>query len=119
MENNDSNHCYYSGLPSPFFYESTEKEEEKPSLSDIQIDRIIEMAWEDRTPFEAISNQFGLNESAVRSLMKKELRVKSYILWRKRVEASKLKHLQRRAEKFVKFKSSSQSTISNNKISKR
>ena len=55
-------------------------------LTELQIDRIIEMAWEDRTPFEAIRFQFGLAEADVKALMKKELKFKSYTLWRARVE---------------------------------
>ena len=58
-----------------------------------EIDRIIEMAWEDRTPFDAIKAQFKLTESEVRALMRKQLKRSSYILWRKRVEESSLKHL--------------------------
>lgn len=82
-------------------------------------DRIIEMAWEDRTPFEAIQTQFGLSESAVRALMKKQLRPSSYILWRKRVEACKTKHAKRRIVGIDRFKCSRQRSISSNKISKR
>ena len=51
------------------------------------IDRIIEMAWEDRTPFEAIRFQFGYTEKDVISLMRKELKEKSFKLWRKRVNS--------------------------------
>ena len=58
---------------------------EKENLTDIQIDRIIEMAWEDRTPFDAIKFQFGLSEAEVKALMKKELKFSSYKLWRERV----------------------------------
>ena len=58
------------------------------------IDRIIEMAWEDRTPFEAIAMQFGLPESKVIKLMRKELKEKSFKLWRKRVNSGpSQKHL--------------------------
>ena len=53
-------------------------------LSDIDIDRIIEMAWEDRTTFDAIKFQFGLSEQEVISLMRKEMKIKSFKLWRKR-----------------------------------
>lgn len=55
---------------------------EKENLTDIQIDRIIEMAWEDLTPFDAIKFQFGLSEAEVKALMKKELKFSSYKLWR-------------------------------------
>jgi uncharacterized protein (TIGR03643 family) len=92
---------------------------EESNLSDIQIDRIIEMAWEDRTPFDAIKFQFGLTEADVKALMKKELKFSSYILWRKRVENCKTKHLAKRVEGIDRFKCNMQRSISNNKISKR
>ena len=83
------------------------------------IDRIIEMAWEDRTPFDAITYQFGLTESGIRQLMKEELRFGSYKLWRKRVESCNTKHVKTRPETIERFKCSRQRTISHNKISKR
>ena len=61
------------------------------------IDRIIEMAWEDRTPFEAIEGLFKLNESAVISLMRRNMKPSSFRLWRKRVTGRKTKHLQLRS----------------------
>jgi uncharacterized protein (TIGR03643 family) len=88
-------------------------------LSDIQIDRIIEMAWEDRTPFDAIEYQFGLTEDNVKALMKKHLKFSSYKLWRKRVENCKTKHVAKRIEGIDRFKCTRQRAISNNKISKR
>ncbi|MHC0441698.1 TIGR03643 family protein [Flavobacterium sp. 3-210] len=88
-------------------------------LSEIQIDRIIEMAWEDRTPFDAIKFQFNLSEADVKALMKKELKFSSYKLWRERVENCKTKHSARRSETIDRFKCSRQRSISNNKISKR
>jgi uncharacterized protein (TIGR03643 family) len=91
----------------------------KENLDDIAIDRIIEMAWEDRTPFDAIKFQFGLTEANVKVLMKKELKFSSYKLWRKRVENCKTKHLAKRVEGIDRFKCKLQSAISNNKISKR
>ncbi|MEY3574065.1 MAG: hypothetical protein RLZZ617_663, partial [Bacteroidota bacterium] len=54
-------------------------------LSLAQVDRIIEMAWEDRTPFEAIFHQFGLAEADVVALMRRELKTSSFKLWRERV----------------------------------
>lgn len=57
------------------------------------LSRIIEMAWEDRTPFEAIQQLYGLNESAVIRLMRKTLNPNSFKLWRKRVTGRKTKHL--------------------------
>ncbi len=84
------------------------------------IDRIIEMAWEDRTPFEAIKIQFGLSEAAVITLMRKELKRSSFNLWRKRVNSGvSQKHAQKRNPEISRFKSSLQKTISLNKISKR
>jgi len=85
----------------------------------IELDRIIEMAWEDRTTFDAIKFQFGLSESDVKNLMKKELKFSSYKLWRERVENCKTKHSGKRVEGIDRFKSNSQRAISNNKISKR
>jgi uncharacterized protein (TIGR03643 family) len=84
-----------------------------------EIDRIIEMAWEDRTPFDAIKIQFNLTESEVRALMRKELKRSSYILWRKRVEDSSLKHLKKRLDGVTTFKSNAQRQITLNKLSKR
>lgn len=60
------------------------------------IDRIIEMAWEDRTPFEAIRIQFGLSESDVIALMRQSLKPGSFKRWRERVSGRKTKHLQLR-----------------------
>ncbi|WP_269226177.1 TIGR03643 family protein [Flavobacterium eburneipallidum] len=91
----------------------------KESLSEIAIDRIIEMAWEDRTPFDAIKFQFGLTEADVKALMKKELKFSSYKLWRKRVENCKTKHQAKRSENIDRFKCNRQRAISSNKISKR
>jgi uncharacterized protein (TIGR03643 family) len=84
-----------------------------------KMDRIIEMAWEDRTPFEAIFNQFGIKEDQVKVIMKKELKPKSYENWRKRVENSKKKHLKRRITTIERFKCDRQRVISQNKISKK
>ena len=92
---------------------------QKIDLDEIAIDRIIEMAWEDRTPFDAIKFQFGLVEADVKALMKKELKFSSYKLWRKRVENCKTKHLAKRVEGIDRFKCTMQRAISNNKIAKR
>ena len=59
--------------------------------------RIIEMAWEDRTPFEAIELQFGLNESEVIRFMRGRLKLGSFKLWRSRVSGRSTKHLKRRS----------------------
>ncbi len=86
----------------------------------IDTDRIIEMAWEDRTPFEAIKIQFALSEGEVINLMRKELKRSSFNLWRKRVNSGvSQKHLFKRAEGMNRFKCSLQKTITHNKISKR
>lgn len=83
-------------------------------------DRIIEMAWEDRTPFEAIKYQFGLSEQDVIALMRRELKRSSFNRWRKRVNSGvSQKHLQKRNPGINRFKCSLQRAISNNKISKR
>tara|TARA_B100000575_G_C22735597_1_gene440532 strand:+ start:55 stop:312 length:258 start_codon:yes stop_codon:yes gene_type:complete len=57
-----------------------------------QIDRIIEMAWEDRTPFDAINKQFGINEEKVKYILRSSLKLKTYLVWRKRVVGRKTKH---------------------------
>ena len=84
-----------------------------------EIDRIIEMAWEDRTPFEAISHQFGLSEAQVIGLMRRQLKRSSFNRWRKRVQNRKTKHLKLREEEVDRFKCSRQRAISSNRISKR
>ena len=58
------------------------------SLSESDINRIIEMAWEDRTTFDAIESQYGLKEQKVKELMREHLKSSSYKLWRKRVYGS-------------------------------
>jgi uncharacterized protein (TIGR03643 family) len=84
------------------------------------IDRIIEMAWEDRTPFEAIKIQFNFSEADVIALMRKSLKRSSFNLWRKRVNSGiSKKHTQKRNPAISRFKCSLQKTISMNKISKR
>jgi len=89
-------------------------------LSERDSDRIIEMAWEDRTPFSAISFQFGLSEKEVIRLMRRTLKPKSFRLWRKRVNSGvSQKHIRKRSTEINRFKCSRQRSISNNKISKR
>jgi uncharacterized protein (TIGR03643 family) len=86
----------------------------------ITIDRVIEMAWEDRTPFEAITLQFGLTEKDTIALMRRELKRSSFNLWRKRVNSGvSHKHLIKRSVDMKRFKCSRQKVISMNKISKR
>lgn len=91
----------------------------KTNLSIEQLDRVIEMAWEDRTPFEAIEFQFGLSEQKVIEVMRSEMKPSSFRMWRKRVQGRTTKHLKKRS--FVKgnFKCSMQRQITHNKISKR
>lgn len=90
------------------------------NLTVAEIDRIIEMAWEDRTPFEAIEYQFGLPEKEVIQLMRKELKRSSFNLWRKRVNSGvSQKHLQKRNPEINRFKCALQRQITGNKISKR
>jgi uncharacterized protein (TIGR03643 family) len=88
-------------------------------LNSIMIDRIIEMAWEDRTTFEAIKFQFNLNEKEVIELMRKEMKLRSFKMWRKRVQGRKTKHQKLRTFAKGRFKCSRQKSISNNSISKR
>ena len=91
----------------------------KFDLDEQQIDRIIEMAWEDRTPFDAIKDQFGLKEQDVITLMRKEMKPSSFNLWRARVQGRKTKHRKTRGEEIDRFKCTRQRNISNNKVSKR
>ena len=91
----------------------------KEQLTEADTDRIIEMAWEDRTPFDAIYYQFGLTEDRVKALMKKTLKFSSYTLWRTRVENCHTKHAKKRSEDITRFKCNRQRAISSNKISKR
>ncbi|AXG70619.1 hypothetical protein KORDIASMS9_02860 [Kordia sp. SMS9] len=91
----------------------------KHDLNPRQIDRIIEMAWEDRTTFDAIQFQFGLKEQEVIDLMRKEMKASSFKMWRKRVQGRKTKHQKKRDFSEGRFKCSRQRAISNNKISKK
>ena len=84
-----------------------------------QIDRIIEMAWEDRTPFDAIQMQFGLKEDEVIRMMRREIKYSSFKMWRTRVQGRKTKHLKQRVTEVGRFKCNRQKEISNNKVSKR
>ena len=89
-------------------------------LTERDLDRIIEMAWEDRTPFEAIEFQFGLPEKEVIRLMRRTLKGSSFRLWRKRVNSGvSQKHLKKRNAGITRFKCARQKQISLNKISKR
>lgn len=86
---------------------------------DDTLNRIIEMAWEDRTPFEAIKQQTGYSESEVTRLMRLHLKPQSFKLWRKRVQGRSTKHANKRAFKVGRFHCTRQKPISHNRISKR
>ena len=85
--------CSYSGLSSVMSYT-------------LDIDRIIEMAWEDRTPFDAIEYQFGIKENQVRKIMRENLSESSFKSWRKRVKGRKTKH--KKTSSSTRFKSKNQ-----------
>jgi uncharacterized protein (TIGR03643 family) len=89
------------------------------ALNDQEVDRIIEMAWEDRTPFEAIELQFGLSEQEVIKLMRRELKPSSWRLWRERAHQISHKHLKKRSSEMDRFKCTLQRQVTFNKISKR
>jgi uncharacterized protein (TIGR03643 family) len=91
----------------------------KRELNKEEIDRIIEMAWEDRTPFDAIKSQFGVIESEVIKLMRRELKLSSWKRWRARVQGRKTKHQALAGTEVDRFKSKMQRTITFNKISKK
>lgn len=80
------------------------------------LSRIIEMAWEDRTPFEAIQMQFGISESEVITLMRQHMKPSSFKMWRKRVGGRATKHLYKRDFIEGRHKCSRQKSISANKI---
>ncbi|SET34603.1 TIGR03643 family protein [Hymenobacter actinosclerus] len=88
-------------------------------LSPEDINRVIEMGWEDRTPFEAIEAQFGLAEKDVIALMRREMKASSFRMWRARVSGRATKHRALRSGAVNGFKSNQQRSISLNKISKR
>lgn len=75
-------------------------------MKELDIDRIIEMAWEDRTPFEAIEFQFGIKENGVRKIMRENLKRSSFELWRERVKGRKTKHS--KTSESTRFKSKNQ-----------
>ena len=91
----------------------------KSLLTPEDIDRVIQMAWEDRTPFEAIRTQFGLTEAEVISLMKAEMRLQNWKKWRARVQGRATKHTALREEGVQRFRSRMQKAITLNRISKR
>jgi len=118
--------CNYSGMPSPLAFllaeqeknEKLELEKKKQNYSPKDINRIIEMAWEDRTPFEAIEFQFGLKEKQVIEFMRQHSLPSSFKMWRKRMKSRKTKHQQLREKTTLRFKCNRQRSTGN-KISKR
>ena len=99
--------------------QTIKKKQQMNQLSVIDIDRIIEMAWEDRTPFEAIEMQFGLKQQDVILLMRREMKSSSFKMWRKRTKGRATKHSSLRNATVNRFKCTMQKAISHNKISKR
>jgi len=95
------------------------RKEKYPDLTDRDINRIVEMGWEDRTPFDAIQFQFGLKEQEVIEIMRREMKPSSFRMWRKRVQGRKTKHSKKRVEGIDRFKCTRQRAITGNKISKR
>lgn len=73
-------------------------------LDEGTINRIIEMAWEDRTPFDAIEVQFGLKEGDVKQIMRNHMKRSSWLMWRKRVSGRNTKHLAKRGFEAGRFK---------------
>ena len=92
---------------------------EKKQFTESQIDRIIEMAWEDRTPFEAITFQFGISEQEIIEIMRREMKPSSFRMWRERVQGRTTKHAKLRTSGIDRFKCKLQRQITGNKISKR
>lgn len=91
----------------------------KYELTVEDIDRIVEMAWEDRTPFDAITLQFDVPEKDVIKLMRQEMKLSSWKMWRERVQGRNTKHRKKRGDDVDRFKCNRQRAISNNKVSKR
>ena len=96
-----------------------ESSKQSPELDHRDIDRIVEMAWEDRTPFDAITIQFGLTEAEVIKLMRREMKLSSFRMWRARVQGRITKHQALRNFKVGRNRSDQQRNITLNKISKR
>jgi uncharacterized protein (TIGR03643 family) len=88
-------------------------------LTDTDIDRIVQMAWEDRTTFEAIEAQFGLKEKDVIVLMRQQMKRSSFDMWRKRTNGRSTKHAQLGDNSTDRFRCKLQRTITANKMSKR
>lgn len=117
--------CAYSGLPSLASYLAEQEKQEakllqaqKSTFNEYDKDRIIQMAWEDRTPFEAIEFQFGLKEKDVIEFMRKNSLPSSFRMWRKRMKSRKTKHTVLRDASVNRFKCNRQRGTGN-KIAKR
>ncbi|TVZ52839.1 TIGR03643 family protein [Dokdonia sp. Hel_I_53] len=97
------------------------KEREEKTFTARELDRIIEMAWEDRTTFDAINYQFGISEREVIDIMRREMKPSSFRMWRARVQGRATKHEAKRSYEMddARFKCSRQKHITHNKISKR
>lgn len=92
---------------------------EEFELDERQVDRIISMAWEDRTTFEAIEFQFGLTEQQVITFMREQMHPRNWRKWRARVQGRKTKHEKLRSDDISRFKSDAQRQITGNRISKK
>lgn len=92
---------------------------ESKTLSQTDLDRIVEMAWEDRTPFDAITMQFGISEKETINIMRTEMKASSFKMWRQRVQGRATKHVALRGGEVDRFRCSRQKTIAMNKVSKR
>lgn len=77
-------------------------------FTDREIDRIIEMAWEDRTTFDAIEEQFGIQEKEVIKIMRRNMKQSSFKMWRERVTGRSTKHKSLRKNKITRFKADCQ-----------
>ena len=97
--------CFNNMLP---FDPKNLKNEAPRDLDEETVDRIVEMAWEDRTPFEAIEMQYGIKENQVRAIMRKHMKRSSFHMWRKRVKGRATKHGATRTEGIKRFKSQNQ-----------
>jgi uncharacterized protein (TIGR03643 family) len=85
---------------------STRSAKASEAFCESSISRIVEMAWEDRTTFEAIEAQFGLTESAVIDLMRRHLKPSSFRMWRKRMAGRRTKHAALRGAVFLRHRAS-------------
>lgn len=92
---------------------------EEFALNERQVDRIIAMAWEDRTTFEAIEYQFGLTEKQVIKFMREQMHPRNWKKWRARVQGRNTKHEKLRSDSVKRFKSKAQRAITGNRISKK